>query len=148
MFPVLDEDRVRAAVARYQNQASAASPATVRSNSSSEWLVESILALLESRDHSKSGRLTGPRLAAITQKAVPMNLIAQPDVDTIMGCLHLFVAYTIANDKMTAWFYLQQGLTLLLMVTSDDWEALSRNPELFRLYLIMLVALHDVLAVL
>jgi hypothetical protein len=129
MFPVLDEHRVRAAVSRYQNRASPVAPISA----SSEWLVESMLALLETRGPSRSSH----KLAAIAQKAIPIELIAHPDVDTIMGCLHLFVAYTITNDKMTAWFYLQQGLTLLLMVTSDDWTALSQNPELFRLYLIL-----------
>ena len=139
MFPVLDEHRIRAAMSKYQDQRMTSSPTTARSNTSSEWLVESILALLETRDQVKSNQRAGHRLAAISQKAMPMDLIAHPDVDTIMGCLHLFVAYTMTNDKMTAWFYVQQGLTLLLMITSDDWLALSQDPELFRLYLILSV---------
>lgn len=141
MFPILNQTRIRSQVANYVDAFHtnvSVSPSGTAQISTPYMLLESILALVESRE-TTAGEPNIPRLTRISNQSMTVETLNNLSVDTVMVALHLFVAYQSLGERLAAWYHLQQAMTLLLMLGPVDWTIISQNEEHLRLYWILCV---------
>lgn len=149
MFPILSESRVRAQVPAYITSCMEAGMQSYGANSGggggsaatradpdpANKLIDSILAIIESRDQP-AGKAMAPRLARMSAQAMNIVELSNPCVDLTMVNLHIFVALQSLGERLAAWFYMQQAMTQVLMLGAPDWESTSGDEHL-RLYWIL-----------
>jgi hypothetical protein len=132
MFPILNQDRVRSAVPNYLSRSADTS---LSNRSATDKMLDSILALIECRDHGTNRELT-PHLSQVTIQRMEMSELDIPSVDSVMCRLHIFVCYQSLGQRLAAWYYLQEAMTLMLMLGQPEWATDVREEHL-RLYWVL-----------
>ena len=132
MFPILNQDRVRSAVPNYLSRASDPSLSNVKPTNK---MLDSILALIECRDHGTNRELT-PHFTQITGQKLELSELDTPSVDSVMCRLHIFVCYQSLGQRLAAWYHLQEAMTLMLMLGQPGWAEDVREEHL-RLYWVL-----------
>jgi hypothetical protein len=132
MFPILNQDRVRSAVSGYLSRSPDLDPS---SRPATDKMLDSILALIECRDHGTNRELT-PHLAQVTSQKLELSELDTPSIDLVMCRLHVFVCYQSLGQRLAAWYHLQEAMTLMLMLGQPEWAS-ELGEEHLRLYWVL-----------
>jgi len=132
MFPILNQNRVRSAVSTYMSRSG---DRNLSNMNATDKMLDSILALIECRDHGANRDLT-PHFTQITGQRIDLSELDTPSVDSVMCRLHLFVCYQSLGQRLAAWHYLQEAMTLMLMLGQPEWAQDVREEHL-RLYWVL-----------
>jgi hypothetical protein len=132
MFPILNQTRVRSSVPSYLTRL--ANPDS-RPKNATDKMLDSILAMIECRDHGLNPLLTPHHTQMISQPFDPAELCT-PSVDVVMSRLHIFVSYQSLGQRLAAWYHLQEAMTLMLMLGQPD-AMTDRGEEHLRLYWVL-----------
>ena len=132
MFPILNQDRVRSAVSSYLARSVDSSLSNLNATHK---MLDSILALIECRDHGANRDLT-PHFTQITGQRLDLSELDTPSVDSVMCRLHIFVCYQSLGQRLAAWYHLQEAMTLMLMLGQPEWAETVREEHL-RLYWVL-----------
>lgn len=132
MFPILNEERIRSAVPTYLEGSIRPGSSGTQETSN---MLDSILALIECRDHGADPELA-PHFAMVTTKRLSVAELDAPSVDSVMCRLHIFVCYQSLGQRLAAWYHLQEAMTLMLMLGQPDCTA-DVGEEHLRLYWVL-----------